>query len=134
MPWKPPLTGTAASLQNRLRTTVKPEHMQIHVSRLLITYARLLHTVDLFIFVQHLRMVLLFNLYIGKELAYFRITACKYIGIVFGGYQFLCSDAVRRQEAVILFVLGIGHLIICPFGIVAFSSGIIAVTGRNCAL
>ena len=94
-------------------------------------YNSLCHSICSFIFVDHLRMVLLFNLDIGQQFPKCGIRKCKHIGIIFTGHQLLRSDTIRRQKCIMLFILGIIQCTIRYLRLVVFSLRIVAIARRN---
>ena len=68
------------------------------------SFSLLCHSIHCFILIQHLRMILLLNLYISQQLAYTTIAEGKYIIIVCSLHQLLCTNTVCCKKRIVLFV------------------------------
>ena len=94
-------------------------------------YNSLRHAICSFIFVDHLCMILLFNLDIGQQFPKCGIRKCKHIGIIFTGHQLLCSDTICREKRIMLLILRIIQCPIRHLWLIVFALCIVAIARRN---
>lgn len=68
-------------------------------------YAMSEHCIHSFIFVKHLRMILLFHLDICQKLPHTTVFKSKNIRVVFSGNQLFCSDTVCCKKSIVFLIL-----------------------------